>query len=77
MKNKINIYKQKLLKAKLGGGIDKIDKQHKKGKLSARERIEVLLDENSFNEIGMLVKGKSTGSRDKNESFLAIFSRID
>ena len=34
--------------AKLGGGQDRIDAQHSKGKLTARERIELLLDEGSF-----------------------------
>ena len=34
--------------AKLGGGQKRIDTQHAKGKLTARERIELLLDENSF-----------------------------
>jgi len=37
----------------LGGGSDKIQKQHEKGKLTARERIIVLLDKGSFEEIGM------------------------
>jgi len=36
--------------AKLGGGKARIDKQHEKGKLTARERIDLLLDENSFEE---------------------------
>ena len=35
-------------KAKLGGGMEKIEKQHKGGKLTARERIAKLLDPNSF-----------------------------
>ncbi|MBO7277675.1 MAG: acyl-CoA carboxylase subunit beta [Bacteroidales bacterium] len=42
-------------KAKLGGGIKRIDSQHAKGKLTARERIELLLDENSFEEFDMFV----------------------
>ena len=43
-------------KLKLGGGPEKIDKIHKQGKLTARERIEKLLDPNTFNqEIGLLV----------------------
>lgn len=42
-------------KAKLGGGIKRIDAQHAKGKLTARERIELLLDENSFEEFDMFV----------------------
>ncbi|MFB6286408.1 MAG: acyl-CoA carboxylase subunit beta [Candidatus Bipolaricaulia bacterium] len=41
--------------ARLGGGEDRIARQHEKGKLTARERLEVLLDEGSFNEMDMLV----------------------
>ncbi|MFP4289821.1 MAG: acyl-CoA carboxylase subunit beta [Bacteroidales bacterium] len=41
--------------AKLGGGVDRIASQHKKGKLSARERIDILLDEESFEEFDMFV----------------------
>ena len=46
-------------KAKLGGGEKRIEEQHKKGKLTARERIEVLLDRNSFEEIDILVEHRS------------------
>ncbi len=45
--------------AKLGGGIDKIASQHKKGKLTARERIHFFLDEGSFEEIGSMVMHRS------------------
>ena len=41
--------------AKLGGGLKAIDKQHAKHKLTARERLNLLLDKNSFQEIGSLV----------------------
>ena len=44
--------------AALGGGKDKIAKEHEKGKLTARERIDLLLDPGSFNEFNMLVKHK-------------------
>ncbi len=44
----------------LGGGQARIDKQHQQGKLSARERITMLLDENSFNEIGQFVEHRAT-----------------
>jgi propionyl-CoA carboxylase beta chain len=44
----------------LGGGSDRIAAQHKKGKLTARERIELLLDEGSFEEIGRFVTHRST-----------------
>ena len=41
---------------RIGGGPDKIDRQHQQGKLTARERIELLLDKNSYTqEIGLLV----------------------
>ena len=42
--------------ARLGGGQARIDAQHKKGKLTARERIELLLDNESFEELNMYVK---------------------
>jgi propionyl-CoA carboxylase beta chain len=57
---KINILKQKREKALLGGGHNRIESQHKKGKLTARERLHFLLDEGSFEEIGMLVTHRST-----------------
>jgi 3-methylcrotonyl-CoA carboxylase beta subunit len=41
---------------RLGGGVDKIERQHKQGKLTARERIDLLLDQNSYSrEVGLLV----------------------
>ncbi len=60
MNKKIDHYLEQISVAKVGGGLNRIESQHKKGKLTARERIEVLLDDNSFNEIGMFVKGKSS-----------------
>ena len=46
--------------AKLGGGQKRIDSQHKKGKLTARERIEMFLDEGSFEEFDMFVTHRCT-----------------
>ncbi|RUX17023.1 acyl-CoA carboxylase subunit beta, partial [Mesorhizobium sp. M2A.F.Ca.ET.037.01.1.1] len=46
--------------ARMGGGKDRIEAQHKKGKLTARERIEVFLDEGSFEEFDMYVEHRST-----------------
>lgn len=60
MKDKLQYLKDRLEKAKLGGGVDRIEKQHAKGKLTARERIDILLDPNSFEEIGALVRHRST-----------------
>ncbi|MAP01917.1 MAG: methylmalonyl-CoA carboxyltransferase [Flavobacteriales bacterium] len=51
--------KNKIAESLLGGGKERIEAQHKKGKLSARERIELLLDDNSFEEIGGLVTHRS------------------
>lgn len=50
---------EKREQAQLGGGIDKINAQHEKGKLTARERIEILLDDNSFEEYGLYVEHRS------------------
>lgn len=47
--------------AKLGGGQVRIDKQHAKGKLTARERIDLLLDPDTFVETGLYVSHRSTG----------------
>ncbi len=56
MKEKIEVLKKKQAQAALGGGQKRIDDQHKKGKLTARERIDLLMDAGSFEEIGMLVE---------------------
>lgn len=60
MNKKINELIQRQEQAYLGGGQDRIDQQHAKGKLTARERILLLFDENSFQEIGMLVVHRTT-----------------
>ncbi len=46
--------------SKLGGGEERIDAQHKKGKLAARERIELLVDQNSFEEFDAFVTHRSS-----------------
>jgi len=58
--NNRDILKNKLEESKLGGGQKRIDAQHSKNKLTARERLDLLLDKNSFEEIGALVKHRST-----------------
>ncbi len=47
-------------KARMGGGEKKIEDQHKKGKLTARERIDILLDKGSFEEMDMFVTHRCT-----------------
>ncbi len=66
--NKINHLIELRAEAKLGGGQKRIDAQHAKGKFTARERIEMLLDEGSFEEYDMFVKHRCTNfGVDKNK----------
>ncbi len=54
-------------RARLGGGQPRIDAQHKRGKLTARERLELLLDPDSFEEFDMFVEHRNTDfGADKN-----------
>jgi propionyl-CoA carboxylase beta chain len=69
MKNKINNLNEKLALAKLGGGEKRIQRQHEKKKLTARERVEYLLDEGSFEEIGILVTHRTTEFGLENEQY--------
>src|SRR5215207_9296485 len=57
--DKVSALKQKIEAAHKGGGEKRVEAQHKKGKLTARERLQILLDEGSFEEIGMLVTHRS------------------
>ena len=59
MDHKLDVLNAKLAEAKLGGGQARMDAQHKKGKLTARERIDLLLDPGSFQELGMFVRHRS------------------
>jgi len=67
MEDKLKILRQKRAEVLLGGGKDKIDKQHKAGKLTARERIDLLLDKGSFQELDAFVVHQCThfGMEDK------------
>ncbi|WP_282073672.1 acyl-CoA carboxylase subunit beta [Polaribacter atrinae] len=69
MESKIKILNEKLAQAYLGGGQDKIEKQHQKKKLTARERLMYLLDEGSFEEIGALVTHRTTDFNMENQIF--------
>lgn len=62
--------RQKREEARLGGGQKRIEQQHAKGKLTARERIDLLLDEGSFQEIGMFVTSQATELGMDKERFL-------
>lgn len=56
--------------AKMGGGQKRIDIQHEKGKMTARERIELLLDEGSFEEFDMFVSHRCTNFGIEKTKFL-------
>ncbi|MEO0467024.1 MAG: acyl-CoA carboxylase subunit beta [Pseudomonadota bacterium] len=60
MKDVIETLEARRERARLGGGADRIQRQHEKGKLTARERIETLLDEGSFEEYDMFVEHQSS-----------------
>jgi acetyl-CoA carboxylase carboxyltransferase component len=68
--NKINELLEKREQAKLGGGEERIKSQHKKGKYTARERIEKLLDEGSFEEYDMFVSHRCTNFGLEKEVYL-------
>lgn len=57
---KVEWLKKKRKEAKKGGGEERIRKQHDKGKLTARERLDLLLDDNSFEEIDPFVMHRSS-----------------
>jgi len=57
--------------ANLGGGQKRIDSQHKKGKLTARERLDLLLDEGSFEEFDMFVSHRCNDFGIENEKYLS------
>ncbi len=58
-KSKINDLRDQKTRTRLGGGLERIDAQHLKGKLTARERLALLLDKGSFREIDAFVVNRS------------------
>ena len=69
MSSKIENLNERITQAHLGGGQKRIDKQHAKKKLTARERVNYLMDEGSFEEIGMLVTHRTTDFGMENELY--------
>jgi len=63
VKEKIQRMRKLRERAKLGGGKERIEKQHKQGKLTARERIDLLLDPNSFIELDPFIVHQCTDFR--------------
>jgi len=60
MSDKMERLRQRTEESERGGGAERIERQHKEGKLSARERISLLLDEGSFIEMDRFVLPRST-----------------
>src|SRR5207245_3302819 len=68
--------------AEAGGGPERREREHKSGKLTARERIELLLDENTFEELDKFIRHRSTDfgmdeQRPAGDGFITGFGRID
>ncbi len=70
MEKKLARLRDLTAESKLGGGQNRIDAQHKKGKLTARERVHFLLDAGSFEEIGALVTHRTTDFGMAEQTFL-------
>ena len=71
MEPKIRKLRELREQAQLGGGQDRIDAQHARGKLTARERVELLLDPGSFRELDIFVTHRSTGLGLEEKRFLS------
>ncbi|HEU0109104.1 MAG TPA: carboxyl transferase domain-containing protein, partial [Vicinamibacteria bacterium] len=56
MSQPTDILAGKIRRAEEGGGTERRERQHREGKLTARERVELLLDEGTFEELDMLVE---------------------
>ena len=72
MTNKTALEKLRLLKSEalLGGGSERINQQHERGKLTARERIDLLLDKDSFHELDMFVTHRARDFGMEEKKFL-------
>jgi len=56
---KIQVLNEQKAQSRLGGGADRIEVQHKKGRLTARERLDLLLDKGSFHEVDAFIKHRT------------------
>jgi methylmalonyl-CoA decarboxylase subunit alpha len=69
VKEKVEELKRKEAEARAAGGREQIEKQHARGKLTARERIELLLDSMSFLETGMFITGQAARLGSEKEKY--------
>src|SRR4051795_5746594 len=82
MREKLELLERRRAESELGGGEARLKAQHEKGKLSARERLELLLDEGSFVELDRFVVHRSTDFGLENQKFygdgvITGYGRID
>ncbi|HEX5438552.1 MAG TPA: acyl-CoA carboxylase subunit beta [Gemmatimonadaceae bacterium] len=82
MNEKLELLERRRAEAEQGGGARRLAAQHAKGKLSARERLDVLLDEGSFVELGRFVTHRSTnfgldGQQILGDGVVSGYGRID
>ncbi|MBN1448759.1 MAG: acyl-CoA carboxylase subunit beta [Bacteroidetes bacterium] len=71
IEDKIKELLQKREEARMGGGEKRIESQHAKGKLTARERLDLLLDEGSFEEFDMFVSHRCIDFGLENQAYLS------
>jgi propionyl-CoA carboxylase beta chain len=82
MREKLELLEKRRAESELGGGAKRLKAQHAKGKLSARERLDVLLDEGSFTELDRFVTHRSDDfgldkERPYGDGVVTGFGRID
>jgi propionyl-CoA carboxylase beta chain len=82
MRDKLELLERRGAEAEMGGGARRLEAQHKKGKLSARERLDLLLDEGSFVEFDRFVTHRShdfglQGQRIYGDGVVTGYGRID
>ena len=64
MTDRVAVLRDKVRRAEEGGGLERRERQHREGRLTARERVEILLDEGSLEELDKLVrKGRGLAPR--------------
>jgi propionyl-CoA carboxylase beta chain len=82
MTDRVAVLRDKVRRAEEGGGADRRERQHREGRLTARERVEILLDESSLEELDKLVEHRCTdfGMGDQKipgDGVISGFGRID
>ncbi|MBV9879420.1 MAG: methylmalonyl-CoA carboxyltransferase, partial [Gemmatirosa sp.] len=80
MREKLDLLETRRAEAELGGGAARLKAQHAKGKLSARERLDVLLDEGTFVELDRFVTARAAENGERpvyGDGVVTGFGRID